>query len=1101
MTATALCSALVRRDAQLAQLEDALLEARRGRGRLVVLAGEAGIGKTRLSRELARQARRLGSVVLMGGCSEAELSLPYLPFVEAIGNYLADEDAGELGARLGPTSRELSQLFPQFSDGRPPAPIADPGHAKLRLFEAITSLLAIPAEDRSLLIVVEDVHWADDSSRELLDHVAKRLQSLRALVLVTYRSDELHRRHPLLPTVRAWRRSGDAEVIELEPLPESGVAEMVASMTSTDQVEPGLVDLLYRRSEGNPFFLEELVTQAVACLEPGAELSRAALDSLAVPETVRDTILQRLGRLDEAHVDVLEAAAVLGRSFDYATLAAIVDVEAGEVQAALAGAVAMQLIAEESTAQGRYTWRHALTQEATYDEIVTPRRQALHSRAADTLAQADSTPPIAVANHLLGALRFAEAVPVCLESAEQAERSTAFREAASLLERVLPHIADPLEHARIACRIGEDLALNGEPGRAKPFLADGIAALEELGESIAAARYRVILGRSHWEQSEPDRARVEYERARDVLAGEGPSPELAMVYVRLAGLAAFELDFQGCLEAARNAVEIAEATDADVERLYALGFLGLGYLDSGEADRGFAVLDEAYQAAVAHEAWHVAQNVAWNDIWSRIHLRRGELESRLERYNALPTWPLLTASGASARSYVRLVQGNLRAARTDAELAIDLHERLDYRKMTWRARVHLAEVLLELGSYDEAAAVLPALSERLELQDIVYDAAAQIGVRRATGRGDEALELAREIHAKASDLAVHRDPLLIALETFLAHGDLEAAEEVLDHAIAYRSDRGSTFIDEMRGRVLLARGDAAAAAQHLATTVRAAQERGFKMVELRVRVLLAEATAAGGDRERAAGDLAAVIAEATAIEARRIVAEANAAAERAGLELPDAPDEPSGPAAATELLPAGERFVTTLFADVRDYSGMTAAEAPAEVAEKIASLYRFARAAVERRGGVVDKFAGDAVMATFNVSGRSVDHALDALEAALTLRDKAALMELPLGIGIATGAAILGRGASHDNLAVTGAATNLAARLQAAAGPGEIMLSDEAHRRVEGWLRERGRNPERQEITLKGFAEPQGAYRIVPRSARVTDGGDTAEVSQDAVAG
>ena len=207
MAQTALCSVLVRRDDQLARLEDALLEARRGHGGLVVLSGEAGIGKTRLANELARQARRLGSAVLWGGCSEAELSLPYLPFVEAIGNYLAEEDTEEVAARLGPTSAELSQLFPQFTDGRGPAASSDPGQAKLRLFEAIVSLLALPAADRTLLLVIEDVHWADDSSRELLDHIARRLAGMRALALLSYRSDELHRRHPFVPTLRAWRRS------------------------------------------------------------------------------------------------------------------------------------------------------------------------------------------------------------------------------------------------------------------------------------------------------------------------------------------------------------------------------------------------------------------------------------------------------------------------------------------------------------------------------------------------------------------------------------------------------------------------------------------------------------------------------------------------------------------------------------------------------------------------------------------------------------------------------------------------------------------------------------------------------------------------------
>jgi class 3 adenylate cyclase/tetratricopeptide (TPR) repeat protein len=1086
---TGLCSDLIHRDRQLGELEDALLEARRGQGRLVALAGEAGVGKTRLTNELGRQASRLGSVVLRGGCSEAELSLPYLPFVEAIGNYLADADAGELTARLGPTARELSQLFPQFGNGGSPSPVADPGHAKLRLFEAIVALLSVPAEDHSTLLVIEDVHWADDSSRELLDHVAKRLAGMRALVLVTYRSDELHRRHPLLPTVRAWRRGGLAEVIELAPLTEPGVAEMVASMTESEQVEPELVDLLYARTEGNPFFLEEMIRDAAACLEPGAELSRAALDDLAIPETVRDTILQRLARLEPAHVEALEAAAVLGRTFDYPTLAAVAGVEADEVQAALAAAVAALLIVEEGS-RGSYGWRHALTQEAIYDEIVTPRRQAIHSRAADALARVESTPAVEIAHHLLGAMRLAEAVPVCLDGAEQAERATAFREAATLLERVLPHVGDPGERARIGCRIGHDLALNGEPGHAESFLADGIAALEELGDEVEAARHRVILGRCYWEQSQPDRARVEYERARDVLAGEGPSAELAMAYVRLAGLAVFELDFDGCLEAARSAVEIAEAAGAGVERLHALGFLALGYLDAGQSERGFEILDEAYAEARASQSWHVAQNVAWNDIWSRIHLRKGELDQRLARWDEVPSWPLHSASRASMGSYVALARGRLREAREEAELAIGLHERLGYRKMAWRCRVQLAEVLLELGSYEEAAAVLPPISERLELQDIVYDAAAQSRIRLATGRLDEALEHAREIQSRAEGLAVHRDPLLIALEAFLAGGELDAAQDVLQRAEAHPADAGSSFIDEMRGRLLLARGEAEAAGSHLEAAIRATRAEGFTMIELRLRALLAEAAGVAGDRERAGDDLAALVGDAGRIEARRIVDEARAAAERVGIELPAAPEEPPPAAPASDLQPAGERLVTSLFADVRGYTEMTAAEAPVEVANRIATLYRFATAAVERRGGVVDKFAGDAVMATFNVSGRSVDHARDALEAALTLRDKAALMDLPLGIGIATGAAILGPGASRENLAVTGVATNLAARLQAAAGPGEIILSGEAHRRVERWLRERGREPEREELALKGFDEPQGAYRITapPQTVVATSG-------------
>jgi class 3 adenylate cyclase len=1069
---------LVRRDAQLGRLEDSLLEARRGHGRLVVLAGEAGIGKTRLASELADQARRLGSTVLWGGCSEAELSLPYLPFVEAIGNHLADSDVGELSARLGPAGRELSQLFPQFGDG--PARVAptDPGHAKLRLFEAIVALIRAASEDGALLLVVEDVHWADDSSRELLDHIARRLAGMRALVLVTYRSDELHRRHPFVPTLRDWRRSDLADVLELEPLPQAGIAEMFAAIAETDLVEPELVDELYERTEGNPFFLEEILAEARCSLEPGAEINRAALDEVGIPETVRDSVVQRLSRLDAEHSEILEVAAILGRTFSYPTLVAVAEADQAAVQSALASAVSLQLIEEEAEGQGTYRWRHALTEEAIHDEVVTPRRQAIHSRAADVLGADGSTPPVEVANHLLWSGRFEEAVPVVFESAAQAERAAAFREAVALLERALPHISAPLEQAKVVSRIGADLALNGESGAAIGFLSEGIEALEELGESVLAARYRIILGRSYWERAQPAPARVEYERARDVLADAGPSAELAMAYVRLAGLEVFELNFAGCLEAARSAVEIAEAAGADFERVYGLSFVALGYIDAGEPERGLGILDEAFAEAIDKEYWNLAQNVGWNDIWSRVHLRRGALESRLERFAGMPSWPLMEGALASARGYVGLARGELEAAREAAEQAIAVHERLGYQKMVWRSRVLLAELLTELGQYEEASAVLPPASERTELQDIVYDAAAQIRNRLARGSTAEALELASEIRDRAEDLAVHRHPMAIAVEAFVAGGDLESADVVLAKARAHPGDAGSSFLDEMEGRILLGRGETVRAAEPLRATIDAAHEQGYPLVELRGRTLLAEAIGGDGAGEGVTTELAAVVERAERLGARLIAEGARAAAERLGIALPALEAEPATRPAEPEIVPAGERLVTSLFADVRGYTDMTGAEAPADVAERMAALYRFARSAVERRGGVVDKFAGDAVMATFNVSGRSVDHVDDALEAALTLRDKAALTDLALGVGIATGAAILGRGASDDNLAVTGMATNLAARLQAAAGPGEILLSAEAYRRVRDRLRERGVDPEREDLSLKGFPEPQAGYRL-----------------------
>jgi adenylate cyclase len=194
--------------------------------------------------------------------------------------------------------------------------------------------------------------------------------------------------------------------------------------------------------------------------------------------------------------------------------------------------------------------------------------------------------------------------------------------------------------------------------------------------------------------------------------------------------------------------------------------------------------------------------------------------------------------------------------------------------------------------------------------------------------------------------------------------------------------------------------------------------------------------------------------------------------------IPEAVDPPRAAAPQPQIAQSGERLVTSMFADVRGYTAMTSATPPAEMAERIGTLYRWAAAEVDRHHGFVDKFAGDAVMATFNVAGTRVDHVREALEAAVALSGKAALLDLGLGIGLAVGPAVVGRAPADGNVSVVGSTTNLAARLQTAARAGEIVLSDEAHRRVEAWLAERGLLAERQDLDLKGFDGPQPAWRL-----------------------
>jgi class 3 adenylate cyclase len=475
----------------------------------------------------------------------------------------------------------------------------------------------------------------------------------------------------------------------------------------------------------------------------------------------------------------------------------------------------------------------------------------------------------------------------------------------------------------------------------------------------------------------------------------------------------------------------------------------------------------------------IASNVAWNNIWTRTHMMLSELEEWLDQLESLPYYGQFgTRSGDRlCRCYIATVRGDLDAALEAGESAVRHHERLGFGKMEWRARIQTAQILAELGRFDEAERVLPPISTRTELQDIVYDAPARIRTALGLGRLDEAIELAEEIHANAEGLSNYREPLALAAEVLASVGRPEEIERLAVAARDHLTVAGAAYLDQIEGLLAHGRGEAGAAVTSFTVLVEAAEEAGYPLVELRGRVQRARALAAGGHSDGAAAELRGVVERAEEMSARLIASEARAAAAELGVELPPAP-EPEAEAPAETVIPHGERLVTSLFADVRGYSELSASLAPEALTERIRMLYRLARVAVERRQGIVDKFAGDAVMATFNIAGTSTDHTVEALEAALALRDRAQTIELPLGIGIAVGPGVVGRGISDDNIAVTGEATNLAARLQAQAGPGEILLSAEAHRRVASWLADRGMETMREELELKGFAEPQLAYRL-----------------------
>ena len=804
MASRALSPVLVGRQEELSQLEDALLSANRGDGQFVLLAGEAGIGKTRLARELARRARKLGGEVLWGSCSEAELSLPYLPFVEAIGSRLGDDEAALVRAELGPMAAELGQVFPQLGEGSSLAAGGDPAQAKVRLFESVVALLELWARSQTLLLVLDDVHWADASTRELLEYASRRLASSRVMLLATYRSDELDRTHPLTRVVQVWRRSGLADAVAVEPIGPAQVAEMIAAILAADDIDLEVAQLVHERSEGNPFVLEEMLKEA---LDRGRPLDAVPLE---LPETVREAVLLRLGRLDPEHVEILRAAAILGRSFDYALLVEVAEADEASVLAALEAAVSQQLLVEETQAAHRYSWRHALTQEAIADDVVLPKRLRAHSRAADALLEAGGS-ALVVARHLLGAGRMDEALGACVRAADEAERAAAFQEATGLLERVLPHVSDPHDRALLLFRMGRLRWLNGEPAPAEQLLADATEHLEGLGFAIEAAHARIYLSRSYWELDRPDAALEAVEQARQTLEEAGPSAELALAYQRIAGLYAFQLEFDRCRVAAERAVEIAEQAGADFERLWALSFVALGGFGFA---RGLEVFAECYREAGEKGYTIIAGNIVHNEIWDRTHSLAGGLDQAIERYRDVPFHSWSSIGVEVAKSWGELAIGSPREALEYGRKAAVRHESLGNPKFIWRSHLAVAEALLELGRTSEAAEELPPPSLGKELQDLVYDMPARVRIAIALGQTEEAAELARRVVGHPAVLRA-RSTVAIAVEGLLAGGALEEAQAILAQAKQLEIELGEAGLEIAEGRILLAAGNPSEARPHL----------------------------------------------------------------------------------------------------------------------------------------------------------------------------------------------------------------------------------------------------------------------------------------------
>jgi predicted ATPase len=342
---------------ELGRLEATLDRAEQGQPQVMLLAGDAGIGKTRLLLEFADQARRRGVQVLAGGCVElGDIGLAYLPVVDALHGLADDPAEAELLAEVAMTAPGLGRLLPGIEQAGPVVGLVGDGQDQLQVFDAVRTLLMRRSEQSPVVVVLEDLHWADRSTRDLIAFLARILRSGRVLLVASYRSDELHRRHPLRPLLAELVRLPGVERIELVPLSRAELAELPADRVAGIHV----------RSEGNPFYAEQLLAAGAGDAE------------VALPPTLADVVLTRVQGLSEPAQQVLRVAAVAGRRVPHRLLAEAAGRPEADLERGLREAIGAGVLVADSTS-GTYAFRHALLQEAAYGELLPSEQVRLHA--------------------------------------------------------------------------------------------------------------------------------------------------------------------------------------------------------------------------------------------------------------------------------------------------------------------------------------------------------------------------------------------------------------------------------------------------------------------------------------------------------------------------------------------------------------------------------------------------------------------------------------------------------------------------------------------------------------------------------------------------
>ncbi len=510
----------IAREQELRQLEGAFDAALSGAGGLTMVVGEPGIGKTALCEQLATYVAMRGGRTLLGHCyEEGSLSLPYLPFIEAMRGYVLDRDPDGLKQDLGSGAAEVARIVSEVRDRIQVElrPSSDPDEDRWRLYQATVGFLRNASAVQPLLIVIEDLHWADRGALDLLVHLSRHLQGARLLIVGTYRDAEVDRSNPLSSALAELRRASAFLRILLRGLTAAEVQRMLSAL-AMQEVAWTVAEAVHRQTEGNPLFIQEVVR---FLLEegllgrdgfPGRRRVTGAPFEMNIPEGLREVIGKRLSRLSPECNRVLAIAAVIGREFEVGTLQAVAATAEDNLSQVIEEAVHVGII-EEQTRPGeiRYRFTHAFIRQTLYEELIAPRRLRLHQQVAQALEDQHvamlQDHAVELAEHFgqsTDRSDLTKAVAYSELAAQRAMGVYAYGEAARLLERALKvqEILDPDDVSKrcdLLLALGRALEPNGEPYRVATEIAEEALALaDRSGDRVrAAAACEVALSALH----------------------------------------------------------------------------------------------------------------------------------------------------------------------------------------------------------------------------------------------------------------------------------------------------------------------------------------------------------------------------------------------------------------------------------------------------------------------------------------------------------------------------------------------------------------------------------------------------------------------------